>query len=62
MNEKLKLSPETLLELINIFRQGFVGNLDMSQRLRDLELKIGISGQLELTDEYIRKFPRSKEY
>ncbi len=36
----MKLSPEVLAEIIDIFRDGIVTGRDMSQRLRELDLSI----------------------
>lgn len=51
----MKLSPEALLEIVDIVRQGFVTESDVSQLLRNLDLEPGDGGTLVLTAAYLER-------
>lgn len=45
--KNLKFSPEVLLELVDIFRKGIIGEKDASQSLREIRLDVDVvSGTL----------------
>lgn len=48
----MKLSPEALLEVVNILRLGLSEGKDVSQMLRDLDLVPGKDNLLDLSVDY----------
>ena len=47
----MKLGKTTLLEIVNIVQEGLTKGIDISQRLRDLDVEEK-DGSLELSDSY----------
>ncbi len=54
----MKLTPEVLAELIDIFRQAIVEQVDVSDRLRNLDLEPSSDNvqSLVFTDDWLRKY------
>ena len=48
----MKLGKTTLLEIVNIVQEGLTKGIDISQRLRDLDVEEK-DGSLELSDSYM---------
>ncbi len=48
----MKLSPEALLEIVDIFRDGLLRGVDVSERLRTLDL-VQKDEMLALSDQYV---------
>ena len=57
----MRLSKETLLEIVAIFQNGLMQGKDASQALRELDLEIGIE-ELVLSSDYLRGHPRATEW
>jgi hypothetical protein len=51
----MKFGPSVLLEIVAIVQEGLVKGVDISQRLRDIEVSVGNDGNLHLSDDYIDK-------
>lgn len=49
----MKLAEDALLQILDIFRKGIIEMRDMSQDLRDLELKVGNDGKLYVNREQL---------
>lgn len=57
----MKLSKESLIEIIAVVQDGLLGKKDASQGLRELDFEPTVGGELKLSDEYITSHPRSQE-
>lgn len=55
----MKLSPEALLEIVDIFRTGLAERKDVSQCLRELDL-VEENGSLKLSPGYLIEHPRAE--
>lgn len=64
----MKLGKSALLEIVAIFQEGMLGDTDVSDRLRELDLDAvhdpaaTDDHRLELTAEYVAKYPRSEDW
>jgi hypothetical protein len=56
----VKLAPEVLIELVDIFRRGLAECRDMSETMRELDLEV-VDGKIQLSNEYRVKVGRSKQ-
>lgn len=51
----MKLAEDSLIEIVDIVREGLVEGKDISQMLRDLDLSTTIDGRLGLSKTYNRQ-------